>query len=425
MEQPPLGFPPMSLSEDGPSGQSAASHVVRAAVWDALGALDHLRVALLRPVERLGDDGDIDLLVGTEQFDDAVAALHSAGFHRLDHGDPADGHLVAHDPASASFVWVHLQTRVRSHGVELDSATLLRTAMSERDVPVIAPEWLFWVLLVHTGVERGTVPERYREHLRSLAPDAERTVPDVRALLMRVGCDAEAVHAAIADGDWVAADRLTADVSRRVPLSERVSGRWVSIRRLRRRRGLAVAAIGPDGAGKTTLMASLEASLPVPTTRLYLGLTGGRLPSADRLRVPGVVFLARLGLLWTRQLVIVFARARGRVVLVDRHALDGRVPSGVPLGPLRRWGRRIESRIVPLPDLLFVLDAPGDVLHHRSGEYDPDTLEGWRSAYRRIAGRIDRAVVLDTTDPAADVLRNAQEQTWAALIDRAGRAGSA
>lgn len=397
---------------------------MRASVWDALGAVAHLRVALLRPAERLDASGDIDLLVDAEQFDEAVDALCATGFRRLDHGDPAEGHLVAHDVATATFAWIHLQTRVRAPGVELDTEPLLRSARVEDGVPVIADEWLFWVLVVHTVFEQGSVSDRHRPQLTALAPAGRLRVVDVRGPLAAAGCDAVALLEAIEVGDWDAAGRQAAHLPAAVPWSERLRGRAVGLRRAVRTRGLSVAAIGPDGAGKTSLMTALEATLPVPTRRLYLGLTGGRLPAADRLRIPGLVLLARLALLWARHLVTVVERWRGRVVLVDRHVLDGRVPSGVSIGPFRRRGRRLESRAVPAPDLLFVLDAPGEVLHHRSGEYDPATLEGWRAAYRRIAAAVDRSVVLDATAPVDDVLRIAQAEVWAALAERVSPSGA-
>ena len=38
------------------------------------------------------------------------------------------------------------------------------------------------------------------------------------------------------------------------------------------RKGLTVALLGPDGVGKSTLLAGLAASYPVPVRQIYMGM---------------------------------------------------------------------------------------------------------------------------------------------------------
>jgi thymidylate kinase len=70
---------------------------------------------------------------------------------------------------------------------------------------------------------------------------------------------------------------------------------------------------------------------------------------------------------------------------------------------------------------VIVLDAPGDALHDRKGEHDPDRLEAMRAAYRRIAEGRKNAVVLDATAEPDAVRRAATAAIWDRWARRGGR----
>jgi thymidylate kinase len=181
---------------------------------------------------------------------------------------------------------------------------------------------------------------------------------------------------------------------------------------------VSVAIMGPDGAGKTTLANGLHSALPFPARVLYMGLTGGRMPKADALRVPGLTLAVRLTLIWARYAVGLYHRARGRIVLYDRYTLDGKVPAGAPLTALGRLSRRVQAVAVPRPELLLLLDASGVAMHARKGEYHPAQLEEWRDAYQRLRGRVRALEVLDAEEPADAVRRAAQARIWQCYAER-------
>jgi thymidylate kinase len=77
----------------------------------------------------------------------------------------------------------------------------------------------------------------------------------------------------------------------------------------------------------------------------------------------------------------------------------------------------IESSLRP-PDLVIVLDAPGEVMFERKQEHDVATLEQRRHWYADIATNLPNAVVIDATQPPDQVLRQAVDAVWRTICKR-------
>lgn len=222
--------------------------------------------------------------------------------------------------------------------------------------------------------------------------------------------------------------------------------------RAQRRRGLTVALVGADGAGKSTLTQALEdAELPRPVKRIYMGVNleasslmlpttrallavkrarGGR-PDlvaaplsgepADRPRGPvakvrrSAKVAARLVVWameeWLRQLVAFWYLARGWIVVFDRHFFADYYQADVAVTGARGASSRLHGwmlrRLYPRPDLVLCLDAPGDVLYARKPEASVAWLEQRRRQYLALADVVPALVVLDATRPVDAVLRDA------------------
>ena len=408
------------MSELTPPAAAPARPPARlAAVFRALDE-SGVRWSLLRPPQSLAEPaGDVDLLVDPAALARVRELLIAQGFVAVPLGG-RDLHAADFDAASGRLLWLHVQPELRVAGATLPAAAVLDGAVRD---PLPRPDdaWLLWIVLLHGLVDKGRIAARHRPSLARLASTPGAAQSPLATLAARRGLAPSAVLRLVAAEKW---ERLAAlpvvppPAAARVPRAARVAAALRSARGLWERRGIGVAVIGPDGAGKTTLVDGLRASLPLPTRTLYMGLTGGRMPKADRLRVPGLVLAGRLAILWVRYGVGLYHRARGRIVLFDRYALDGNVPSGADPGPLARLSRRVQAAACPTPDLVLLLDASGATMHRRKGEYDPARLETWRAAYARLQGRVRGLEVLDAERPADDVCREAVALVWRCYAER-------
>ena len=222
-----------------------------------------------------------------------------------------------------------------------------------------------------------------------------------------------------------------------------------AFRRVRRVRrwlqptGLFIVVMGPDGAGKSTLIEHLVQAVS---------------PAFRRHRV----FHWRPMLLWRRKaagdttqphshppyagwwstarlfahlldywlgycLVIRPLLARSGLVVFDRYFHDlladpKRYRFGGPL-----WLARSVSWLVPKPDLLFILDAPVQVILSRKQEVLPENVLSQRRVYLHFASSFSHSRVIDSTAPLARVVAEAGQRsvnTWPSVLNAGTPAGS-
>jgi len=215
-----------------------------------------------------------------------------------------------------------------------------------------------------------------------------------------------------------------------------------------------VALIGGDGAGKTTVANYLVENLPYKVKYLYMGMSTisgntalpttrlvrylkrrmykkpGNKPGtkeADRSKTeeptsndlhysyePRSVFwkVARffnrmMETAW-RQMLTIFYRLRGYLVIYDRHILFDAAPKNPSGIRLRRFFDSIEYLILhyllPKPDLVIFLDAPAEVLYSRKGEASIKHLNSRRQATLRLGKSMKNFVRIDATLPLTQVL---------------------
>jgi thymidylate kinase len=94
------------------------------------------------------------------------------------------------------------------------------------------------------------------------------------------------------------------------------------------------------------------------------------------------------------------------------------VPTPFPLNRLKRAYRWIDGHALPGPDLSLVLDAPGEVMYRRKGEYTPEMLEDWRQHFLSLRDRFHAVEIVDTTRPEEQVRSDVVERIWRHYVDR-------
>jgi len=201
------------------------------------------------------------------------------------------------------------------------------------------------------------------------------------------------------------------------------------VRRLLRPPGLTVVLCGVDGSGKSTAARSAIEGLrgtfsPAKGRQFHWKppvFSGRRQAARGLISDPhakpprsGLISLLFFAVHWWEFLLgwplrICPVTFRGGLVLIDRYYFDffvdqRRYRLRVPPG-LVRFG----YRCLPKPDLVFLLDAPVDVLQGRKQEVSRAETERQREAFLELIGNLPNGRIIAATQPAdqvaADIIR--------------------
>ena len=306
-----------------------------------------------------------------------------------------------------------------------------------------APRRELSYLLVKKIYEKGVLPAHQQVRLRRLIVELG---DEAQSCLHRLFGQSHGSQLLgwIQVGDWGKVQQATTQlqnalrrqVLRRQPLNafrywiaelRRVWSRW------RHPTGLLVAVLGPDGAGKSTLIQALQKQLMGPFRRTavlhlrpHFGVRAvgpGPTRPHDKPARPTAVAMAKLLYYWIDYELGYWLRvrpllARSTLVLFDRYYPD------VLVDPRRyRYGgpmgfARLIAKLVPRADVILVLDAPERELLARKQELDLKEAQRLRQAYRHQAARLREAELLDASQPRDVVTRHAADTIVAYLQHR-------
>ena len=376
-----------------------------------------LRWMLLRmPSAPAAPTGDVDLLVEPHEAVALRDVAAGVGFVALPGWERPPGLiLVCYDRESDRWIVLDVATSVcfRSARFELDvesTGALLRRRQVCDGVAMPADGDAFWLLLLHCLFDKRWIAGHYRQRLLDLAPAALES-PLAATLCVSAGArfgPAQLVAAAQSEhwealaplGCALAAElRRQATMRRRLALiSRELATRLRKPLLIRRRRGVSIALLGPNGVGKSTAAAALRGSLPFESRILYMGIwkaANRRYGSTRRI----AEIATRPLRIWLRYVVAQYHQLRGRLVIFDRYVYEALLPPGSPLTATKRIYFWLLARLVPRPNAVVVLDVAGHVAYARKQENPPGELERERRLY---AGLTTQLGSLDVIDAGAD-----------------------
>ncbi|MET0510232.1 MAG: hypothetical protein ABW135_00920 [Thermoleophilaceae bacterium] len=369
----------------------------------------------------------MDLLVASESAQDVVDAAEALGFVPLPGWEAPPGLiLVSYDRASDHWIVLDVATSV---SFRLPSSWELRGAaeavLSRRrvhdNVAVPDDDDAFWLLLGHCLLDERAFPIRYRERLRELAVRASGDSLGRAMVAAGGGGEPPALREAVLAGDWSLLERmgarLVSDLRSRRSRAEswrtdaQAMLRWGrKLLLFRRRRGVSIALLGPNGVGKSTLAVGLKRGFPLEARVLHMGIWKRATATTAAARLAEI--LARPFRLWAISALAHYHQARGRLVIYDRYVYEASLPPKPPLLATKRVYLGALARLMPHPDAAVVLDVPGDVAYQRKQENPPEELESERRVYAELAAREPHVELVDASRGADDVRADVSAIIW-------------
>jgi thymidylate kinase len=421
---------------------AAALHPVLRRLFEIL-ERRRVRWTLLRmPSNPAAPSGDVDILVAPADAEALRGAAAELGFIAVPGwGAPPNLILVCYHRASDRWLVLDVSTAVSfrspaSWRLAGAAEQVLRRRRVRDGMVVPADGDAFWLLLLHCLLDKHCVAGHHQARLRDLAATSTApTSPLGTAVCSAAGAQfapIEFVRAA-ARGDWNAVsemgESLTAQLSRRRSVGERargLGGRLIRLVRkpllLRRRKGISVALLGPNGVGKSTAAAGLHRAFPLESRVVYMGVW----KAANRPRTRAMTLieiLARPLQIWRRYLLAEYHQLRGRLVVFDRYVYEALLPPRPPLVRCKRAYFWLLAHLIPKPQTAVVLDVPGHVAFGRKQENPAQVLESERRIYARLSSSVRSLEVIDAKVDADTVRAEITTIIWRELASRwqAGR----
>jgi hypothetical protein len=416
------------MTADPPTGQPD----VHPTVARAFRALDGtgLPWVLLRGADDLAaPSGDVDILVAPEMLPGLDGLMNRIGLCRVraaGHGS----HRFYFGYAESGELWLKLDIVTDiSFGPFQQWRTPLAPGCLQRRVRngglwMPAPSDQAWLQLLHLALDKGEIQPQRKEIAQAAAAVASTGDRIAQYLDQRGGAGAatqllELVRSGRFDDAPALAARLRAGWTAAAPVrTQALALTNRALRQLSPRlpgRGLVVGVMAPDGAGKTTLLHGLRAEFPIPTAYVYMGLWGAGPWDAWLPWVPGGRTTKKMFRVLKGGMAARYHRFRGRVVLMDRVAYDALLPGAADSKTKTGLSNALAVRLAAAPDLLLILDVPGEVMFTRKGEHTAEILERWRQSYLQLADRLPGSRILDAGQPQHLVQQLATKTVWGSM----------
>ena len=407
------------------------------------------------------DPVDVDVLCPRAALPDAVADTLHAARHEIGASliswDRDNQFVLAcdGDAAAATFLRVHLRPDYRRVGrFFYNGGDVLATQPRRRAdndprafaTPVSPRE--FACYLIEKIAKACLAPAHERVLTAAFANDPDGCAKEIGRFW--AGASAALIESAARSGNWEIVrraqrelrDELRGGAFVRRPFWTVAYKLSKGVRRLvefaRPSGGLHVVLLGPDGVGKSTVVEQLQRDLAPAFCGIAYGTfapgllprkpspegAGGQPHGKPPRSLPASVVKAlwwivyySLGYHFTIRPVL----ARGGLALNHRYCVDAIVDSRRYRYRGPRWLLTLAWRLARKPDLVFLLDAPPEVVQSRKREVAFEETVRQRDAYRKLVEPMASGRVIDATRPIADVVADVEREIVRFMSARTAR----
>jgi thymidylate kinase len=451
--------PDMSPATQSQNALVDSALVLDARLIDIFKAIEeaNIRYCLLRGYELLWHQGnkEIDLLVSHEQLQELANLLRSRGFAELPSWGHAPHHFfVSYNRTNDTWLKLDIVDAVRYgdpiRALEIDiTNNLLHNRRRCMYTYLPASEDEFFKLLLHCVLHmRAFTPEKSARLIELWREITERPIAAIQfAEHVSTHLSPAVTNAMLermaATGDCEPLLKQRSRIIHRLFWAAPAGNtwRWLSTKCLRIlrpvlfpifRRGLLIALLAPDGAGKTTLAHTLAKEPFISAKVIYMGanskaqsitlrpaawlrtrypsLFGENLSPGRPFAIRALNYLISVLEHWYRLGLGIYHKLRGRFVIFDRYMYDSWLGTQNSQRKPRR--ERLFDLVWPKADMIIVLDAPGRVLYERKREHSPEWLEGRRREYLQLEKRLPDAIYVNADRPEAEICRDVISLIW-------------
>ena len=399
---------------------------------------------------------DVDVLVANGQITEAehilIESARAAGFHLSNRAKFSPISLFFFNPETLDQSQFDLFHTLNWRGLTLLPARAVLNWRVDRGLFAIPHP-------VHEGINNlmgrqiyhGYVKEKYKEFIHDVFA---RYPQEAETKLRRMAGKKVAVKitTAILENNWPEVEAQTGALRRGLTLQrglfrpvETVSQIFSDARRLIGRAftppGVTLVLLGPDGCGKSSvarrLFDELHGTFYQDKSRhvhwkpaVFLRQRRAERPATTdpHGQQPRGWLASQLALFyhWSEYLaghLLQFFPTLFRcgLVLIERHHYDFEVDPRRYRLQSPGWLARLAFRCLPKPDLVFVLDAPPELLQARKPEVTLEESRRQREAYLKLAARLPHARVIDATQPLELVINNIVLETLSYCEKRQAR----